>query len=199
MGALLRDFSLLIPVTAVALPFAAAAWWLLARRRGSVLTAGADTMIVLVSGLILVLVFMPVRTSHSTKLHLRPGTDIEIALAGGGFSWQVFGNLLMLVPLGVLLPLRIRLLRSATRMTALAFCCSVAVESVQFLLHAGRVTSTDDVLLNTLGAAVGALASRAFWPRPPRVDPAPVTVPIPLPRLPPDLYVSRHPAAGGRV
>jgi glycopeptide antibiotics resistance protein len=48
----------------------------------------------------------------------------------------------------------------------------VALELAQHMLHAGRVTSTDDVLLNTLGVAAGATLT-CGWAR----RPAPVVLP----------------------
>ena len=43
---------------------------------------------------------------------------------------------------------------------AVAAAGSVLVETMQYALALGRVSSVDDVLLNTAGAALAALASR---------------------------------------
>ncbi|GAA3558307.1 VanZ family protein [Amycolatopsis ultiminotia] len=174
MGALLRAFWGIIPATAIALPYALLCWPLLAlrrrRRSGASLahasaTAGVDVLITTVGGLVLLLVTMPVGTAGGSTLDLVPGADLGTALSGDGSPWQVIGNLLLLCPLGALLPLRARRLRSVGRIALLALAGSVLVEAIQLVLHNGRVTSTDDVLLNTLGAVLGAALTRPGWQR----------------------------------
>ena len=81
---------------------------------------------------------------------------------------QVVGNLLILAALGFLAPLRWAALASLPRIVALAACCSATIESAQYLLRLDRVSSVDDILLNTAGAGIAALASRAWWRRPAR-------------------------------
>jgi hypothetical protein len=67
--------------------------------------------------------------------------------------------------------------------TAATLIVSMLVEAVQYLIHAGRVTATDDVLLNTLGATVGATASRKWWHWSPRILPTPLPIPAQRRRL----------------
>lgn len=174
MGALLRAFWGIIPATAIALPYAMLCWPLLTvrrRRRAGVslarasATAGADVLIVTLGALVLILVTMPVGDSHSSTLDLMPGADLADAYTDGGSLWQVLGNLFLLLPLAALVPLRVPRLRSVRRIALLALVLSVLVEATQFVLHNGRVTSTDDVLLNTLGAVLGAAATRPVWRR----------------------------------
>lgn len=43
-----------------------------------------------------------------------------------------------------------------------ALIVSIIIETRLFLIHAGRVSSVDDVLLNTLGAALGATLTRSL-------------------------------------
>lgn len=76
---------------------------------------------------------------------------------------QVIGNLLVFAALGFFAPLRFRALASVPRILALAASCSVLVEFAQFVLWLDRVSSVDDVLLNTTGAVLAALASRHWW------------------------------------
>jgi len=45
----------------------------------------------------------------------------------------------------------------------LAAACSTLIETGQYVLQLGRVSSVDDVLLNTAGAGLAALASRRWW------------------------------------
>jgi hypothetical protein len=81
---------------------------------------------------------------------------------------QIIGNLLVLAALGFCAPLRFRSLASLTRISALAAACSILIETAQYVLRLDRVSSIDDVLLNTAGAALAAIASRPFWQPPER-------------------------------
>ncbi|HEV7974735.1 VanZ family protein [Amycolatopsis sp.] len=190
MGDLLRNFGAMIPLTVIAFPYALLIWPLLAAQRRrkhpartAVFTAAVDVTILLIAGLALCLVLMPVAGARTSMLHLVPGTDIRTALGDDGSFWQVGGNLLMLSPLGALLPMRTPFLRSLIRITLAALIVSMLVEGVQYLIHAGRVTATDDVLLNTLGATVGATATKKWWLWSPRILPAPLPIPAQRRRL----------------
>ncbi|EDY59713.1 conserved hypothetical protein [Streptomyces sviceus ATCC 29083] len=76
---------------------------------------------------------------------------------------QIVGNLLVFAALGFLGPLRFAELASVRRVLALGAGCSVLVETAQYALRLDRVSSVDDVLLNTVGAGLAALASRRWW------------------------------------
>jgi hypothetical protein len=76
---------------------------------------------------------------------------------------QVVGNLLVFAALGFLAPIRFSSLASVPRVLALAAAGSAAIEVAQYVLQLDRVSSVDDVLLNTAGAGLAALASRAWW------------------------------------
>jgi hypothetical protein len=184
METLLRAFWGMIPVSAIALPYALLGWPLLAARRRRRLparyasaTAGVDSAAVLLAFLVLCLVTMPVGSSGQSTLDLVPGADITAAFGDGGSLWQVIGNVLLLCPLGALLPLRMRGLRTLLRIALAALLASVLVEGTQYLIHTGRVTSTDDVLLNTAGATLGAALSRRAW----RSLDVPPTLPVVIP------------------
>lgn len=75
---------------------------------------------------------------------------------------QVVGNLLVFAALGFLGPLRFAGLASVPRVVALAAAGSVLIEVSQYALVLDRVSSVDDVLLNTTGAGIAALLSRAL-------------------------------------
>lgn len=77
-------------------------------------------------------------------------------------SSQVIGNLLIFAVLGFLGPLRFRALASLPRVLACAGLASLLIETTQYLVL-DRVASVDDVLLNTAGAGLAALVSRASW------------------------------------
>lgn len=184
MEALLRAFWGMIPVSAIALPYALLGWPLLAARRRRRLparyataTAGVDSAACLVAFLVLCLVTMPVGDSSASTLDLVPGADITAAFGDDGSLWQVIGNVLLLSPLGALLPMRLRRLRTLLRIALAALAVSVLVEGTQYLIHTGRVTSTDDVLLNTAGATLGAALSRRAWRALDPPPPAPVAIP----------------------
>jgi hypothetical protein len=184
MDALLRAFWGMIPISAIALPYALIGWPLLAARRRRRLparyataTAGVDSAAFLLAILVLCLVTMPVGTSGMSTLDFVPGADITAAIGDDGSLWQVIGNVLLLCPLGALLPLRMRRLRTLVRIALAALVASVLVEGTQYLIHTGRVTSTDDVLLNTAGATLGAALSRRGWRALDPPPPVPVTIP----------------------
>lgn len=46
---------------------------------------------------------------------------------------------------------------------ALGAGCSALVETAQYVLRLDRVSSVDDVLVNTVGAVLAGLASRRWW------------------------------------
>jgi glycopeptide antibiotics resistance protein len=86
------------------------------------------------------------------RLELRPGDA-----AGVGD----IANLLLFAPLGGVLYLR---RWSAAQAIGTAFALSLAIELFQRVIP-GRTTSTDDVLFNTLGTALGWLLARRFSSR----------------------------------
>ena len=105
------------------------------------------------------------------KLELIPFVDIiKVATdpqsPGLGVMANLAGNVVMFVPLGLLLPLFWRWFGSAKRTVLFGLGLSVSIELIQ--LVAGGVTSVDDLILNTAGAATGfALAWLVLraWPR----------------------------------
>jgi hypothetical protein len=75
----------------------------------------------------------------------------------------IVGNLLVFAAVGGFAPLRFTALASLKRIVIFAAACSALVEVLQFVLRLDRVSSVDDVLLNTAGAGLAALASRHWW------------------------------------
>lgn len=80
---------------------------------------------------------------------------------------QVVGNLLVFAALGFFAPVRLAALAGVGRLFLLGAAGSVLVESLQYALDLGRVSSADDVLLNATGAALAGLLSRRWWARRP--------------------------------
>jgi hypothetical protein len=75
----------------------------------------------------------------------------------------IVGNLLVFAALGFFAPMRFAALASLPRIVALGAACSVLVETAQYVLRLDRVSSVDDVLVNTAGVVLAALASRRWW------------------------------------
>ncbi len=64
------------------------------------------------------------------------------------------GNLAGFIPLGILLPVVSRRMRSWKKIAAAGFCLTLLFEFLQLILKAG-IFDVDDILLNTLGALFG--------------------------------------------
>ena len=152
----------------VALPFAVATAWWLARvrcREGGSRRAAWRTSIAevgLVYGTLpwLWLTLLPATSGRGEygSLSLVPLRDLATMP-----NYQIAGNLVVFAAFGLLAPLRFAGLASVLRVLAVAGGCSVLVEAAQWLLQLGRVSSVDDVLLNTLGAGLAAAISRPWW------------------------------------
>lgn len=99
-----------------------------------------------------------VRHLPTPRIELVPFVDIISVLTdnttpGLGAFANIVGNLILLAPLGFLLPLFWRYFDSARRTILFAGGLSLSIELIQ--LVAGGVTSVDDLILNTVGAALG--------------------------------------------
>ncbi|KJK50718.1 teicoplanin resistance protein VanZ [Lentzea aerocolonigenes] len=84
-------------------------------------------------------------------------------------SWdrgQIIGNLLIFAPLGFFAPLRFSSLASLGHVLMLAAGCSTFIEVAQYVLLLDRVSSVDDVLLNTVGAGLASMLSYRWWRTP---------------------------------
>jgi len=82
-------------------------------------------------------------------------------------------NLVMFIPFGVLLTLALnagrgRVLASVARSGLLGFLLSLVIEATQYFIPA-RFPSSSDLVLNTLGAALGALVTAAWLKRVPQL------------------------------
>ena len=107
------------------------------------------------------------RTTNLVPLHsiLR-----ELHSANGTVAFlNIAGNVLVMMPLGMALLLATRW--SVRTLTAIGFTVSVVIETLQWTVVPGRATDVDDVLLNTVGMALGALLGVAVGRRPARAVP----------------------------
>jgi hypothetical protein len=84
--------------------------------------------------------------------------------------------------------MRFAALASLPRILVLGAGCSVLVETAQYVLRLDRVSSVDDVLVNAVGAALAALASRPWWR-------TPTDVPSDEPRLGSEEPLSEEPVS----
>ncbi|MFG3580890.1 VanZ family protein [Micromonospora chersina] len=169
----LGTFNGVVLLTVAALPLAALAVWALARRRTVRGAAQAWRMSLAEVGIVygtvpwVWMIMLPGDRAGAVagRVSLVPLRDLFTILAAGPLTVtvQIVGNLLVFAALGFLAPLRFAALASVPRILALAAGCSVLVEVAQYALRLDRVSSVDDVLLNTAGAGLAALASRRWW------------------------------------
>jgi glycopeptide antibiotics resistance protein len=108
-------------------------------------------------------------TAPYQNVQLEPLRTIGMLFRGSQSFRQLGGNLLLLAPMGVLVPVAWRAARPFWRTVAWGVAVSVAIEVLQFSIGvlAGefyRVVDVDDVLLNVLGVVVGRLVFGIGWP-----------------------------------
>jgi hypothetical protein len=150
-------------IMVAALPLAALVAWALARRRSAAGVTSPWRMSLAEVGIVYgtmpwVWIILLPGDEGGAVVSLVPLRDLATMDTG-----QIVGNLLVFAALGFLVPLRFAALASVWRVLALAAGCSVLVETAQYVLRLDRVSSVDDVLLNTAGAGLAALASHRWW------------------------------------
>ena len=99
-------------------------------------------------------------TAPYEAVQLTPFGTIDLLSRGSQSGRQLGGNLLLLAPMGVLVPIAWRAARPVWRTIAWGLVVSVGIEVLQFLfgvLAGGfyRVVDVDDVILNVVGVAGG--------------------------------------------
>ncbi|MEU4489719.1 VanZ family protein [Streptomyces purpurascens] len=159
-------FNGVVLMTLVALPLAALVAWALARRRRAAGVISAWRMSLAEVGMVhgtvpfLWLTMMPGAGAGTVpgRFSLVPLRDLVVMGPLG-----IVGNLLVFASLGFFAPMRFAALASVPRILALGAGSSVLVETAQYVLRLDRVSSVDDVLVNTAGAVLAALASRRWW------------------------------------
>lgn len=95
------------------------------------------------------------------SVSLIPFVDL-FALAGKGFwpfAYMFVGNLIWFVPIGIFVCVGTRFQAGIGSALAWGFFISLAIEFLQWLFASG-VSDVDDLILNTLGAAIGWIAAR---------------------------------------
>ena len=99
------------------------------------------------------------------SINLIPFNTIsEYVVQGGSIAGislaNVLGNILLFVPMGVLLPIVFQKCDKWCKTVLIGAVVSTAIECVQYFF--ARSADIDDVILNTLGTAVGFLIYKAF-------------------------------------
>lgn len=108
------------------------------------------------------------------KLELIPFADMIAIMSdpdspGLGVVANIAGNAVLLAPLGFLLPLFWSYFDRAKCTILFGFGMSLSIELIQ--LVAGGVTSVDDLILNTVGAALGFALAKLLLRSCPRLAP----------------------------
>jgi glycopeptide antibiotics resistance protein len=156
-----------VVISIAALPLCVPAAMLLARRRLRLGVPASTAWRHSVAEVAIVVGTLPwvwmILTPVGARREIRPVplADIGGLLAGGDLAFafvQIGGNLLVFAAFGFFAPLRWRI--GVAGVTAVAAIASAVVETLQFVLDLGRVSSVDDVLLNAAGAGLAALVSR---------------------------------------
>jgi len=163
MGAAWRDHGTTIVLALLLLPVAGFAAY---RRRVRTLAPRlAFAEVGLVGGSLpwAVMLFTPQPAPRSVDLV--PLHDLPSWLSGspGTAVAQISGNLLVLAAFGFFLPVRFGFAASLPRVLLIAAATAILVETLQWVLGIGRVSSVDDVLVNTVGAGLAACLSQRWW------------------------------------
>ena len=88
------------------------------------------------------------------------------SLSSTDLAWKDFaleniiGNVLLFIPMGIIFPARFKRCRSLKMIILISFCSSLLIELIQALLRLlgiHRTADVDDIILNTLGGAIGYL------------------------------------------
>lgn len=101
---------------------------------------------------------------HLREIQLVPFNDFIAPSSWFGPLFNVVGNVVLFVPLGLI---AYQLLRDVRRTVALGLGISLTIEVLQFVFALG-ISDTDDLILNTFGALVGAVVAKwlpwdRFW------------------------------------
>jgi hypothetical protein len=163
MGAAWRDHGTTIVLAMLILPVVGLAGYLWRRRTRSRRDAIAEIGILVWTLPFLGMLFTPQRAPRSVDLV--PLHDLPSWISGdpGTALAQVGGNLMVLAAVGFFLPIRFGWAASLFRILAVAVAAALLIESLQWVLAIGRVSSLDDILVNTTGAVLAAVLSRPWW------------------------------------
>ena len=99
---------------------------------------------------------MVLRTPENRGVVLQPFREFEAMVNGMHFFWfkQIFFNVLLFVPFGFLLPMISKHFKNPIIAVTIGCLFSGMIEIMQYITGRG-LTEVDDVITNTIGAAVG--------------------------------------------
>ncbi|WP_315079839.1 VanZ family protein [uncultured Clostridium sp.] len=80
----------------------------------------------------------------------------------GNTLYNVVGNIVLFLPLGFFIPLLFKKKNSVLNIALYGFITSLTIELIQ-LLTSSNITDVDDIIFNTLGAALGFLIFNVFY------------------------------------
>jgi hypothetical protein len=163
MGAVWSEHGTTIIIALLVLPLGGVATYRWRRRTRSAREALAEVGLLCWTVPFIGMLFTP--QSAARSIDLVPLHDLPSWFTGGAgtAAAQLVGNLAVLAGVGFFLPLRFGWAASLRRVLVLAAGCAVVIETLQWVLAIGRVSSIDDVLINTLGAVLAAGCSRRWW------------------------------------
>ena len=107
----------------------------------------------LVNGHVQPLVFDPAR-AFPFRMNLVPLVYLFDYDNAQDIIWNVVGNMAMFIPSGIVLPIVYKKLDCIWKVVAVGALISLCIEILQ-LPFSSRATDVDDLILNTLGVAVG--------------------------------------------
>ncbi len=101
--------------------------------------------------------FIPVLNTIKELISIGDSSILDVML--NFWISNIAGNMLLLLPLGFLVPILWKKFQDGHKMILLAFCFSLSIELLQLLLtYMGvfnRAFDVDDIILNTLGGCIG--------------------------------------------
>ena len=107
----------------------------------------------LVDGHVQSLVFDP-QTALPLRINLVPLVYLFDYETTRNIIWNIVGNTAMFIPSGIVLPIVYRKLDRFGKVVAAGAFISFCIEILQLPFHS-RVSDVDDLILNTLGVAIG--------------------------------------------
>lgn len=134
-------------------------------RRSDLWRTALEGLLILYLGMVVAVTLFPVAVGFGqgeVSFNIVPGRSLLgiVDVGPGQITRQIFGNVAMFIPLGLLAPALWPRVRSLKGIVAFAVGTSMVIEAVQFAQSSlgfarWRAVDVDDVLLNVAGAAIG--------------------------------------------
>ena len=141
--------------------------WRLMRGRAEGNQAGSTAALVLAIGIVGVATLLASGGDEPPQVRLLPFENLIDAIVRDGrlrgALTEMIANVLLFVPLGMALCWRFPAL-GVLRIALVTLGISLVVEVTQAVAQTGRWASTTDLIMNTLGGVIGALAATGIAP-----------------------------------